>query len=104
MSEEKKTFIRQKRDAKVEEHLSQYAPVWMVKEDFLLEEDSVRFDIMFYHPQYGWVSRRYRYDSYNNVLYHHGQVLMDEDETYELQTQDPYLSSDVLNSVNSYGG
>jgi hypothetical protein len=103
--EENIKIIRAKRDEKVHDHLAQYAPVWMVNEDVLVDEDAVQFEIIFLHARYGWIRRRYKYDSYNNVLYHKGQQLIDEEETYELQaTQEPYIYAPSTNTVNSYGG
>lgn len=104
-SEQERTAImRSKRDAKVHDHLSQYAPVWLTKEEVLLAEDVIRFEVVFDHPHYGWVKRRYRFDSYNNVLYYNGQVKIDEEQTFELQNETPYISAEFVNTVNSYGG
>jgi hypothetical protein len=102
--EQKLVFMRDKRDAKVHDHLSQYAPVWLINEQPILHEDAIQFEILFLHPSYGWTRRRYRFDSYNDVLYHKGQMTVDEADTYDIQAQDPYLGADVLNTVNSYGG
>jgi len=102
--EQKRQIMARKRDAKVYDHLIQYAPVWLSHEEVIYDEDALVFEVVFLHPQYGWVKRRYRYDSYNNVLYHKGQVLMSEEETLDLQASPPYLVADVLNTVNSYGG
>ncbi|MBZ0306323.1 MAG: hypothetical protein K8I82_09680, partial [Anaerolineae bacterium] len=63
-------ILLQKRNAKVLPHLQQYAPVWIVDEKVLSEEDAVQFNIIFQHNRYGWVNRRYRYDGFNDVLYH----------------------------------
>lgn len=101
---EKNDIMRRKRDAKVHHHLVQYAPVWLAEETMIPQEDAIQFNVVFLHPQYGWVSRRYRYDSFNNVLYHKGQIVMDEEDTYELQAKDPYIEASVLNTVDSYGG
>ena len=102
--EEKKRIMRQKRDAKVVDHFSQYAPVWLVDEQFELDEDAIQFEVVFFHSLYGWVKRRYRYDSYQNVLYHMGQNAIDEESTYDLQNEDPYISAEFVNTVDSYGG
>ncbi|MFP4321303.1 MAG: hypothetical protein ACLFTK_02515 [Anaerolineales bacterium] len=102
--DEKQAVIRQKRDAKARDHLAQYAPVWLVDEDFVLDEDSMRFEVVFFHPRYQWLRRRYYFDAYNNVLHHKGQVRLDEGDTYDIQAQAPYISADVLNTVDSYGG
>lgn len=96
--------IRKRRDAKVHDHLLQYAPVWLASERVLNDEESVLFNVVFFHPRYGWVSRRYRYDSFNDVLYHQGQHSLDEAETLSIQEQEPYLDAVQVNTANSYGG
>jgi hypothetical protein len=102
--QEKTAIMKAKRDQKAADHLAQYAPIWLAREDILLDEDAIMFEAVFLHPRYGWVKRRYFFDSYNNVLYQRGQVTVAEDDTYALQAQDPYLAAEVLNTVNSYGG
>lgn len=94
-----------KRDAKVIPHLQQYAPVWIVDEKPILEDDAVLFDVMFFHPQHGWVRRRYRYDGFNNILYHKGQVVLDEEEALELSLKEPYIRPEAAADLpNAYGG
>lgn len=104
LPQDKNSIMRQRRDAKVHDHLLQYAPVWLVDEKILPDKDAVQFDVVFLHPKYGWLKRRYFYDSYNDVLYHKGQVPIDEEETFDLQAQEPYVRAEVVNTVNSYGG
>lgn len=101
---DKTALMRTKRDAKVHDHLSQYAPVWIADEQILLDKDAIQFEVVFYHPHYKWVKRRYFFDSYNHVLYHRGQIALDEDDTLALQNSEPYLSAEMVNTVNSYGG
>lgn len=99
-----------KRDAKVKAHLEQYAPVWLIDEKVLLEEDAIQFNVVFLHPTAGpdhtqhWVNRRYRYDGFNNVLYHKGQLLVEEDSILDIIESDPYLTALVSDTPNSYGG
>jgi len=102
--EERRAFIRARRDEKVRTHLEQYAPVWLVHEEFHPEEDSVQFGAVFLHSQYGWVRRRYTYDSFNHVLYYLGQVVIPEEEVYALEGNEPYISAPAVNSTDSYGG
>lgn len=97
-------IIRQRRDAKVKHHVAQYAPVWLINEEFLLDDNAVMFNIVFQHNLYGWVSRRYRYDAFNDVLYHKGQNLMSEDEALEIQEAGPYVDTFIADVPNSYGG
>lgn len=96
--------ILKRRDAKVLPHLKQYAPVWLESERELAQSDAVVFNVVFRHPSYGWVSRRYRYDSFNDVLYHQGQRVLDESEALTLQAADPFIDVTQSNIPNSYGG
>ncbi len=104
-AEERIQRMRELRDAKVIPHLQQYAPVWMVIETPLLNDDAIQFNVVFYHPYYGWVNRRYRFDAFNNVLYHQGQTIISEDEALlNLEEKTPYISAETVNTVDSYGG
>ncbi len=96
--------LRAQRDAKAKPHLNQYAPVWIIDEKIILADEAVQFNVMFQHPEYGWVNRRYRYDAFNDVLYHKGQILMAENETLAIQENEPYISVTVADIPNSYGG
>lgn len=97
-------ILRSKRDAKVQKHLSQYAPVWLVGETVILKEEAVQFTVAFQHHLYGWVNRRYRYDAFNDVLHYRGQTLIAADQVLALQEQEPYISPLVANIPNAYGG
>lgn len=104
-AEERIQRMRELRDAKVIPHLQQYAPVWMVSETPLLKDDAIQFNVVFYHPYYGWVNRRYRFDAFNNVLYHQGQTVISEDEALlNLEEKTPYIAAETVNTVDSYGG
>jgi hypothetical protein len=93
-----------KRDNKTQAHVQQYAPVWLIDEKIIEKEEAVQFHLVFYHPRYGYVSRRYRYDGFNNVLYHKGQRVISEDEAVEIQENEPYINATVPDLPNSYGG
>ncbi|NPV67157.1 MAG: hypothetical protein HPY64_08430 [Anaerolineae bacterium] len=96
--------IRRKRDAKVVPHLQQYAPVWLESERLTADKEEILFNVVFFHPSYGWVSRRYRYDSFNDVLYHKGQRKLSEAEVLTLLEKEPYIDTVQSNIPNSYGG
>jgi hypothetical protein len=98
-----KTLL-QKRDGKAIPHLEQYAPVWIIDEKFFEEDEAVQFNVVFQHPLYGWVNRRYRYDGFNNVLYHKGQNLVTEETALEIAQKEPYINQLVTDIPNSYGG
>jgi hypothetical protein len=96
--------IRRLRDAKAKPHLEQYAPVWLESEQVIADKDVVVFNVVFRHPIYGWVSRRYRYDSFNDVLYHQGQRALNEADTLAMQATEPYIDTVQSDVPNSYGG
>jgi hypothetical protein len=93
-----------KRDMKAKPHLEQYAPLWIVDEKILIEDEAVQFDVVFQHHEYGWVKRRYRYDGFNNVLYHKGQTPFSEEDALALSTKESYVSATVADIPNAYGG
>ncbi len=97
-------IVTQKRDAKTKSHLEQYAPVWIVDEKFISEDESLQFNVVFQHNQYGWVNRRYRYDGFNDVLYHKGQIAVAENDVLNIIEQEPYVIATVADIPNAYGG
>jgi hypothetical protein len=102
--DDKLEIMRQRRDAKVHPHLEQYAPVWLVDEIAHPEHEALQFEVVFYHLRDGWTKRRYRFDSFNNVLYYLGQTLLTEDQALEIEMQTPYISAESINTISSYGG
>jgi hypothetical protein len=96
--------LRAKRDAKAQPHLDQYAPLWIIDEKVMLFDEAIQFNVMFEHPEYGWVNRRYRYDGFNDVLYHKGQTLMAENQVLLVQEKEPYIAVMVADIPNAYGG
>lgn len=96
--------ILKKRDEKAKPHLEQYAPVWLVDQQIVPADDAVAFDVVFQHNLYGWVKRRYRFDAFNNVLYHKGQVVISEEEALRIQEGEPYVAVPVPDIPNAYGG
>ena len=96
--------LRSKRDDKARPHLEQYAPVWILDEALFLEEESIQFHVLFQHNLHGWMNRRYRYDGFNDTLYHKGQTLVSEDAALELMAEEPYIEATVADIPNAYGG
>lgn len=105
-----KENLAAQRDAKAIPHLEQYAPVWIVDEQWILEDQAVQFNVVFLHPHAGpenkqaWVNRRYRYDGFNDTLYHKGQRIIDEDQAVDIQESEPYINPTISDTPNSYGG
>lgn len=109
-SDNTKSELLAQRDAKAKPHLEQYAPVWIVDEILILEDEAVQFNAVFMHPRAdggsrpAWVSRRYRYDAFNDTLYHKGQTVLDEEDVLELQEDEPYIDASLTDIPNAYGG
>lgn len=96
--------LLKRRDDRAKAHLGQYAPVWIIAETIIQDEEAVQFNVVFQHNLYGWVNRRYRYDGFNNVLYHKGQTSLKEAETLAVQEQIPYIDAVIKDIPNAYGG
>ncbi len=96
--------LKRKRDAKARPHLQQYAPVWILREDLFADKESIQFHVLFQHNLHGWVNRRYRYDGFNDTLYHKGQTVVAEDDALEHMLASPYIAARVADIPNSYGG
>lgn len=97
-------LLLKRRDDATRTHLEQYAPVWIVDQKVIEEDEAVQFNVVFQHKLYGWVNRRYRYDGFNDVLYHKGQHVISEDKAVEIQAGEPYIAAVVNDMPNSYGG
>jgi len=110
LSENTAQELLAKRDAKSKSHLEQYAPVWIVDQIIMMEEEAIQFHAVFLHPRAGlderpaWVSRRYRYDAFNDTLYHKGQTVLDEEAVLEIQEEEPYINANITDTPNAYGG
>ncbi len=96
--------LLKKRDTKAVPHLEQYAPVWLVDEQIIAEDEAVIFNVVFQHNLYGWVNRRYRFDGFNDVLYHKGQRMISETEALDIQEHEAYVTVSVNDIPNAYGG
>jgi hypothetical protein len=88
-----------KRDTKVRAAMSQLAPIWLVNEEYRPNEDSLLFNLIYDNPVYGWVSERFKYDTYNDVLYHMGEQRLKEADVLSFQEKEPYLTGEVATRV-----
>jgi hypothetical protein len=96
--------ILARRDNKVIIHLRQYSPVWLVSQEILPDEESVRFNVVFEHHLYGWVNRQYYFDGFNDVLYQKGQTRIPGDKATDIQETEPWIAATIADMPNSYGG
>jgi hypothetical protein len=88
-----------KRDIKVKAAMTNLAPIWLVTDDYRPNEDALLFNLVYDNPVYGWVNERFKYDSYNDVLYHMGERRLGEDEVLTIQEKDPYIPGEVATRV-----
>ena len=91
--------MRVKRDKKVQAAMAEWAPLWLVNEEYRPREDGLLFNLVYQHPIYSWVNHRFKYDAFNDVLYHMGEKRLHEEETLTIQDQEPYLSGEISTRV-----
>lgn len=91
--------MRAKRDKKVRAAMGQWAPIWLVNEEYRPREDSLVFNLVYQHPIYSWVNHRFKYDGFNDVLYHMGEKRLREEETLSLQEQEPFIPGEISTRV-----
>ena len=87
--------MAQKRDVKVRAAMSNLAPIWLSNEEYRPQADALLFDLVYASPVYGWVSERYKYDSFNDVLYHMGERRLSEADALAFQDKEPYIGGEV---------
>ena len=91
--------LSKKRDIKVLDALGVLAPLWLTKDEYRPREDSLVFNLTYVNPVDGWVDERYKYDGFNDVLYHMGERRLREEEALLIEDQDPYVPGEVATSV-----
>ena len=88
-----------RRNQKVHGTMRHLAPLWLLNDEYRPIEESYLFDLVYPHSIYGWVQCRYKYDAFNDVLYHMGERRLDEEEALIIQEQAPYLEGEVATAV-----
>jgi hypothetical protein len=91
--------IRVRRDAKVQQAMADFAPVWLENEEYRVHEDSVLFNLIYAHPVHGWLNERFRYDAFNDVLYHMGERRLKEVEVLPYEERAAYVAGEVATRV-----
>lgn len=74
-------------------------PIWMVFDEFRAAEESFYFDLVYQHSMYGWIQQRFKYDAFNDVLYHFGQKQISEQHALEIQDTTPYIEGEFTIAV-----
>ncbi len=90
---------RRRRDKKVYAVMHTIAPLWLRNDEYRADEESCLFDLVYPHSVYGWVEHRYKYDAFNDVLYHMGERNLTETEALTAQETEPYLNGEVATTV-----
>ncbi len=85
----------QQRDDKVRKAMQGIAPLWMVKDEWRAEEECLLFDLAYQHSIYGFIQERYKYDAFNNVMYHFGWRKLDEEKALVIQETPVYIEGEV---------
>ena len=91
--------VSNRRDKLVESTFHDFAPVWLVNDEYRANESSYLFNLVFYHPVHGWVNQRYKFDTFNNVLYFMGERRVSEEEILRLEEQQPFIPGNGVASV-----
>jgi hypothetical protein len=79
------------RDKKVRDAFSDFAPVWLINDEYHAPEDSFVFNIVYNNPVHSWINQHLRYDLFNDVLYRMGENRVSEESLLKIQEQDPYI-------------
>jgi hypothetical protein len=90
-----------RRDEKVRTGLSEFAPIWLTDDTFRANEESLYFYLIYAHPYDGVIKERFKYDAFNDVLYHMGARKLSDEEVLVFQDQPPFLDGDVLTQVKN---
>jgi hypothetical protein len=80
------------RDKKVQSVFFDYAPLWLIKDEYRARKDSFFFNLVYCNPVHSWINAHFQYDVFNDNLYQLGEKRVAEQLLLEIQEQDPYLS------------
>jgi hypothetical protein len=92
------------RDKKVQNVFLDYAPVWLIKDEYRSRKDSFFFNIVYCNPVHSWINGHYQYDVFNDNLYQLGETRVAEQLLLEIQEQTPYLSGSGMGSIPTNPG
>ena len=92
------------RDKKVQSVFLDYAPVWLIKDEYRSRTDSFFFNIVYRNPVHSWISGHYQYDVFNDNLYQLGEGRVAEQLLLEIQEQTPYVSGNGTGTIPTNPG
>ena len=90
---------QKRRDRQINSVLRHFAPFWLLNDEYRPQEESFLFDLVYPHSEYGWLQASYKYDAFNDVLYHMGEHSISEEESLIVQESDPYLMGEVATAI-----
>jgi len=93
---------RQRRDRQIGSVMRHVTPLWLVNDEYRDQEESLLFDLVYPHSEYGWLQASYKYDAFNDVLYHMGEHSISEEEALLIQDSDPFLPGEVATAVPNH--
>ncbi len=91
--------INANREKKIRSAMGQWAPLWLIDDQYRPREDSMVFSLAYQHPVYGWVNHHFNYDGFNDVLYHMGEARLSEEDALAIQEKEPYTPGEVSSRV-----
>ncbi len=87
------------REKKIRGAMGMWAPFWLVDDQYRPREDGLVFSLVYQHPVYGWVKHHFKYDGFNDVLYHMGEARLSEADVLAIQEQEPFIPGEVSTRV-----
>src|SRR5579864_2116234 len=88
-----------RRDKKIRTAMGHIGPIWLLNDEYRPIEESCLYDLVFPNSVDGWVQCRYKYDAFNDVLYHMGERRLTETEALAIQDSAPYFSGEMATAV-----
>ncbi|MBX3064812.1 MAG: hypothetical protein U0528_12445 [Anaerolineae bacterium] len=88
-----------RRQIKIQDSMAEFAPIWLTNDTYNEGEQALVFELIYAHPHDGMIRERFRYDAFNDVLYHKGAQKVTEEEVLAIEDQAPYVDGDVLTRV-----
>lgn len=83
--------MREGRGEKIRSAFSDSAPVWLLDEEYQAQEDSLVFNLIYFHPVHGWINAHCKYDGVTDVLYPLGEARLSEEQVLEIQDTEPFI-------------
>jgi len=93
-----------KRYQKIQAAFTDFAPLWLINDEYHPKVDSFFFNVVYCHPVHGWINQHVRYDTFNDVLYHIGESSVSQEALLLLEENDPFVSGNGTASIPNHPG